>query len=144
MNLIDAIDIAASGMSAQRIRMNVISSNLANVRTTRTPEGGPYKRKDVIFAALPLNSFDAEFKGFLTEPLYKVEAINIMEDTSEPRYEYDPSHPDANKEGYVAYPNISLSEEMVNMISASRSFEANLAIVQSAKNMAQQAIDIIR
>ena len=144
MNLIDAIDIAASGMSAQRIRMNVISSNLANVRTTRTPEGGPYKRKDVIFSAQPLSSFDAKFKGFLTEPLYKVEAIKIMEDTSEPRYEYDPSHPDANKEGYVAYPNISLSEEMVNMISASRSFEANLAIVQSAKNMALQAVDIIR
>jgi len=144
MNLIDAIDIAASGMSAQRIRMNVISSNLANVRTTRTPEGGPYKRKDVIFSAQPLSSFDAEFKGFLTEPLYKVDTINIIEDTSEPRYEYDPSHPDANKEGYVAYPNISLSEEMVNMISASRSFEANLAIVQSAKNMALQAVDIIR
>ncbi len=143
MDLINSIDIAASGMSAQRTRMGVISSNLANLRTTKTPAGGPYKRKDVVFEAQPLSSFDDTFKGFLTEPLYKVDTVNIIEDSSEPRYEYDPSHPDANEEGFVAYPNISLTEEMVNMISATRSFEANLAIVRSAKNMALQAMDII-
>ena len=116
--------------------MNVISSNLANSNVTRTQEGGPYKRKDVVFAAQPIrksfqNIMDSQMNGRLSE----VKVVEIIEDTKPPLMKYDPQHPDANEKGYIALPNIKLVEEMVNMMSATRSYEANVTAVNATKKM---------
>lgn len=143
MDFFDAINTSSSGLSAQRIRMNLISGNLANVRTTRTQDGGPYRRKEAIFAAQPLN---ASFKDILAErenhPLKGVNVVEIIEDPNPPVMKYNPQHPDADEQGYVALPNINLMEEMVNMISASRSYEANVTALKAAKDMAIKALEI--
>jgi flagellar basal-body rod protein FlgC len=138
--------ISGSGMSAQRARMNAISSNIANINTTKTPEGGPYRRKDVVFEAV------ADAKSFgdvigATDPradYARVQVSDIVSDKKAPLMKYEPSHPDANEEGYVAYPNINLMEEMTNMIQASRSYEANVQAVQASKDMALSALEIGR
>ncbi len=138
--------ISGSGMSAQRARMNTISSNIANINTTKTPEGGPYRRKDVVFEAV------ADAKSFgdvigVTDPksdFARVQVSDIVSDKKAPLMKYEPSHPDANEEGYVAYPNINLMEEMTNMIQASRSYEANVQAVQASKDMALSALEIGR
>lgn len=125
--------------------MNVISSNLANVQTTRTPEGGPYRRRDVVFAAAPLrSSFDEVFARTLDDGLAEVGVADIVIDGSPPKMVYDPNHPDSNASGYVAMPNINVIEEMVNMLSATRSYEANVTAIQSAKGMALKALEIAR
>ncbi len=144
MSFLDSFNISASGLSAERLRINVISSNIANINTTRTPEGGPYKRKDVVFEAVPFKekSFDETLND--TVNLKKVEVAKIVEDKRPPIMKYDPGHPDANKDGYVAYPNINIMEEMVNLINASRSYEAGVTTLKASKDMAMKAIDIIR
>ena len=139
MGLLDAINVSASGLNAQRTRINVISGNLANVSTTRTPEGGPYKRKDVVFEARPEGE---AFGQVLQNQVQKVAVSEIVEDKSPPRMQYDPSHPDANADGYVAMPNINLVEEMVNLLAATRSYEANVTAMNSSKEMAARALDI--
>jgi flagellar basal-body rod protein FlgC len=144
MNFIDALKTSASGLGAQRMRMNLISNNLANVNTTRTKEGGPYKRKDAVFEAQPLRS---DFKETLTKQLpglTEVQVVEIRADRRPPLLKYDPGHPDADAKGYVALPNINVVEEMVNMISASRSYEANITAVKTTKEMASEALDIGR
>lgn len=145
MNFLDALNISSSGLSAQRLRMNLISSNLANINTTRTDAGGPYKRKDAVFAA---NSQTTEFGRALQDRLQaglnEVEVTAIVDDNRPPLLKYDPQHPDADEKGYVAMPNINVVEEMVNMISASRSYEANVTAVKSTKEMISEAIDIGR
>ena len=141
MSFLTAFNISANGMSAERLRINVISSNIANIDTTRTPEGGPYRRKDVIFEATPINddnSFEKQLK------LETVKVKNIVEDSRPPILKYDPSHPDADKDGYVKMPNINIMEEMVNLINASRSYEANVQVMRSAKDMITRTIDILR
>jgi flagellar basal-body rod protein FlgC len=146
MDFLDALNTSASGLSAQRLRMNLISGNLANVSTTRTPEGGPYRRKDAVFAAVPAaRSFQDELaaRGG-TEDLVAVRAVRVVEDQREPLRKYDPQHPDADAEGFVDLPNINSAEEMVNLISASRSYEANIAAVRATKNMIQRALEIGR
>jgi len=143
MNFIDALQISASGLNSQRIRMNVISSNLANSNTTRTVEGGPYKRKDVVFTSQPLRkSFQDMLNSQLSDKLSTVEVVEIIEDPKPAVLKYDPQHPDANEEGYVSLPNINLIEEMVNMMSATRSYEANVTAVNATKKMAQKAHEI--
>lgn len=138
--------ISSSGMAAQRMRMNTIASNIANINTTQTPEGGPYRRKDVVFGAMP----DAKNFGEImssTSPeasFQRVQVTDILSDTKAPLLKYEPDHPDANPEGYVAYPNINLMEEMTNMIQASRSYEANVTAVQASKDMALSALEIGR
>jgi flagellar basal-body rod protein FlgC len=146
MDLFDALHTSSSGLSAQRLRMNLISANLANAHTTRTREGGPYRRKEVVFAAQakPSASFRDELKARQADPAPGVRAVRVFEDPRPPVTKYDPRHPDADERGYVAYPNVSLVEEMVNMISATRSYEANVTAVRAAKDMALKALEIGR
>jgi len=144
MDFLSAMKIGASGLTAQRQRMDTIASNLANAETTRTPEGGPYKRKDVMFAALPLDPFSSTFNDALADQVRQVTVTEVVEDQSPPTMVYNPNHPDANRDGYVAMPNINLMEEMVNLINATRSFEANVQSINAAKSMALRAIDLGR
>ena len=144
MDFLSAMQIGASGLTAQRQRMDAIASNLANIETTRTPEGGPYKRKDVLFSALPLNEFATTLENALADQVRQVKVTEVVEDQSPPTMIFNPNHPDANAEGYVAMPNINLMEEMVNLINATRSFEANIQSVNAAKSMALRAIDLGR
>ena len=145
MNIFNALRISSSGLTAQRIRMNLISSNLANVNTTRTPGGGPYKRQEAVFAACSepgsfKNMVDMEITGSRSG----VEVVDIINDPRPSQSKYDPGHPDADEKGYVKLPNVNLIEEMVNMISATRSYEANVTAVNAGKKMALKALEIGR
>jgi flagellar basal-body rod protein FlgC len=145
MDFMTAMRVSSSGMTAQRTRMNTISSNIANVNTTQTPEGGPYRRKEAIFEAIPEQRTFGEIlvdKGHRN--VNRVQVTDIHVDTKAPLLKYEPDHPDANADGYVAYPNINLMEEMANMIQATRSYEANISAFNSSKNMALDAIDLGR
>jgi flagellar basal-body rod protein FlgC len=144
MSWLDALQTSASGLSAQRLRMNLISSNLANIDTTRTTQGGPYKRKDAVFMADPQPDFNDALSQSLRPEDVGVQVAGIREDNRPPILKYDPGHPDADADGYVALPNINVVEEMVNMISASRSYEANVTAIRSTKEMVSDAIDIGR
>jgi len=144
MSMFDSMEISSSGLSAQRIRMKTISSNIANVNTTRTPGGGPYRRKEAIFAALPSHkSFQQELISRQKDDGTRhVKVVGIAEDGRAPKMKYDPRHPDANEEGYVEMPNIDVVEEMTNMMVAKRSFEANIAALNATKNMIGKALEI--
>ncbi len=145
MDFFSSMNVSSSALSAERTRMNLISSNLANANATRTPEGGPYKRKDAVFAATPLeNQFNRVLDGATAKQVRKVEVTDIVEDQNPPRLQYDPSHPDANPQGYVAMPNVNVVEEMADMISATRAYEANVTAVQAAKSMAMKTLEIGR
>jgi flagellar basal-body rod protein FlgC len=139
MDLLNAFKISASGLNVQRTRMNVIASNLANINTTRTPEGGPYRRKEVVVSAQPA---DTSFKEVLGSEVSKVEVVEIREDNGPLKKVYDPNHPDADEQGYVSLPNVNLMEEMVDMISTSRAYEANVAATSATKSMIQRALEI--
>lgn len=160
----DALDISASALYAQRVKMDAISSNIANVNTTRSPDGKiePYKRKDVIFKAVyndAINTISEEFnlkrpvtegvnvlKGGITlnstEITQGVKVEEIVEDNTPAKKIYDPTHPDADKDGYVNMPNINIVTEMVNMISASKAYEANITTIETAKSMFSAAMRI--
>ena len=143
MDFFSSMNVSASALSAERTRMNLISSNLANANATRTPEGGPYKRKDAVFAATPAGSnFARALDGASGKELRQVEIQRIVEDQNPPRMQYDPSHPDADAKGFVAMPNVNVIEEMADMISASRTYEANVMAVQAAKSMAMKTLEI--
>lgn len=138
--------IGGSGMAAQRARMNTISSNIANINTTQTPEGGPYRRKDVVFTAIPDSKSFGDVLS-VDDPksdFNRVQVTDVVYDKKAPILKYDPTHPDANEDGYVAFPNINLMEEMTNMIQASRSYEANVQAIQATKDMALSALEIGR
>jgi flagellar basal-body rod protein FlgC len=145
MSFLDALQTSATGLSAQRLRMNLISSNLANANTTRTEEGGPYRRKDAVFAADPKNS---PFRSALSDQMgpqrVDVKVTAIRDDMRPPIEKYDPGHPDADEKGFIHLPNINVVEEMVNMMSATRSYEANVTAVRATKDMASQALEIGR
>ncbi len=141
MNFFETMKVSASGLNAQRTRMNVIASNIANIGVTRTPEGGPYRRKDVVFKTTEIKSFADELRGAVAGG-EGVEVVDIFEDDTPFIMRYEPNHPDADGEGYVAYPNVNNIEEMVNLISASRSFEANVTVIQATKDMALRAMQI--
>lgn len=138
--------ISSSGMAAQRMRMNTISSNMANINTTRTPEGGPYRRKDVVFESMPEVKNFGEILGVNSPQadMQRVQVTDVISDRKAPMLKYEPDHPDANAEGYVAYPNINMMEEMTNMIQATRAYEANVQALQSSKDMAMSALEIGR
>ncbi len=139
MSLLDAFDISASGLNVQKTRIKVAASNLANINTTRSADGkGPYRRKEVIVEAKPV-SFDNTLKNYISTAQVK----EIQEDPSPPRMVYDPTHPDANANGYVAMPNISMVKEMVDMLSASRAYQANLNAMKTAKDMAVETLKIL-
>lgn len=138
--------ISGSGMTAQRARMNSIASNIANINTTQTPEGGPYRRKDVVFEAIPDSQSFGDIIG-ANDPkadFNRVQVSDVVYDKKAPLLKFEPNHPDANEEGYVAYPNVNLMEEMTNMIQASRSYEANVQAIQATKDMALSALEIGR
>lgn len=143
MDIFTTFDIAASGLRAQTTRLNTISSNLANAETTATPEGGPYKKKSVVFQTenMPFNKHLANSMSTQTQG---VKVAKIIEDNSPPQKVYDPSHPDAKEDGYVEMPNVSVLKEMVDMMSATRSYEANATTIKSAKRMALKALEIGR
>lgn len=138
--------VSSSGMAAQRMRLNTISSNIANINTTRTPEGGPYRRKDVVFESMP----DAKSFGDVltsTDPradVQRVQVTDVVSDTRAPLRKHEPEHVDADEEGFVSYPSINLMEEMTNMIQATRAYEANVSAMQSAKDMALSSLEIGR
>lgn len=143
--ILEGLAISSSGLSAERIRMNVISSNLANANTTRTEEGGPYKRKDVLFTARNSGvNFDNLMRLAFDNNLKEVKVDGIVEDRKAPKMVFNPNHPDANEQGYVAMPNISVMEEMVNMITSNRNFESDTQAIQATKSMATTAISIGR
>jgi flagellar basal-body rod protein FlgC len=143
MDLDAAFMISASGLDAQKERLNVISSNLANVDSTRTPEGGPYRRRDVVFSSVPAgHSFGDTFSSLASSSEMGVEVSDVISDTRPFKQVYNPQHPDADASGYVLYPNVNPMEEMVNMISASRSYEANVTAFNATKNMALKALEI--
>ena len=136
-----AMEVSASGLSAQRTRMNVASSNLANAQTTQGADGGPYRRRDVVMQSTEMpETAGTQFGEFVRG----VAVQQISEDQKPPRLEYDPGHPHANAEGYVAYPNINPVEEMVDMITASRAYEAGITAMSTAVNMAERALGIGR
>jgi flagellar basal-body rod protein FlgC len=141
MNLITAIDVNASGLTAQRKRVEVSSSNLANSQTTRTAEGGPYRRKDVVFTT---DSFDETLNIVMDSGVAGVEVSQVVEDPRPFDRRYEPGHPDADAEGYVAYPNVNVMEEMANLVEGSRSYEANLAAISIVKTMINRTLDLGR
>lgn len=137
--------ISSSGMAAQRQRMNAISSNIANINTTRTPEGGPYRRKDVVLEAMPdAKTFGEVLSAVPDGEINRVQVTDVISDTGAPLMKYDPTHVDAGPDGYVAMPNINLMEEMTNMIQATRSYEANVSAMQATKDMAMSALQLGR
>ncbi|MBS3977590.1 MAG: flagellar basal body rod protein FlgC [Syntrophomonadaceae bacterium] len=135
MKIFHSMNISLSGLTAERLRLDLVASNLANSNTTRTPEGGPFKRRVAVFAER-LEQMRGVKGG--------VQVTAITKDNSPPRMVHDPSHPDANHEGYVAYPNVDVLQEMVDMISAARAYEANVTVFNAGKTMALKAMEIGR
>lgn len=142
MSLRQAIEAAASSLSTQRARMEIISSNLANVQTTKTLEGGPFMRRLPIVRAMPAG--ERKFRDALDRAVRGVQVVSVTTDKRPPLMKYEPGHPDADARGYVAYPNIDPVEEMVDMLSAIRSYEAGTNVIKSAQRMNENALSIIR
>jgi flagellar basal-body rod protein FlgC len=145
MSLGSVFDINGSGMKAQMLRLEVLSSNIANINATRTPEGGPYRRRDVVFKATPLEgSFGEALSAAAANPKTStgVEVISVVEDPSPFRRKFDPGHPDAGPDGYVEFPNVDVVSEMVNVQEAARSYEANIAVIVAIKNMIAKTFEI--
>ena len=143
MDFFTSMEVSASGLAAERTRMNVASSNLANVNTTQTENGGPYARRAVTVQSVDaVNTVTGMSSGGFDGAIKAVEVAGIEEDQGPPRLEYDPGHPDADINGYVAYPNINPIEEMVDMITASRAYEAGITALDTAVAMAERATDI--
>jgi len=144
MSLFSTLSVCASGMAAQRSRAELLVENLANAETTRTPEGGPYRRKDVVFQTQPAGSFESAFESALNPGPAGVEVSQVMVDQSAPDMRYMPGHPDAGPDGYVAFPRVNPAEEMVNLMGASRGYEANVASMSAVKDMIERSIDLLR
>lgn len=160
---LNSFDISGYGLSAQRVRVNTISSNIANAQTTRTDEGGPYRRKEVVFKAIDFNDYynkainettqSASYEDPLKEgqsglkvnpAIMSVIVDKIVRDDTAPKMKYEPNHPDADANGYVAYPNINPVVEMADLVEATRAYQANVAAFESAKNMANSAISLMQ
>ena len=150
MNLFETLSVSASGMSAQRQRATALVENLANAETTRTPEGGPYRRKDVVFQSESVRSpfsgiFQNELDASLSqEPTVGVSVSEVVEDTREPDRRYIPGHPDADAKGYVAFPRVNPAEDMVDLMGASRNYSANVSAMAAIKDMINRSIDLVR
>ena len=162
-NFLSSFDISGYGLSAQRVRVNTISSNIANAQTTRTEEGGPYRRKEVVFKAINFNDkFNEALQGMTQSAKYEdplnegsfgkkvnpaimsVIVDKVSRDDSKPKMKFEPNHPDADINGYVAYPNINPVIEMADLVEATRSYQANVAAFQSSKDMANSAISLLQ
>ena len=141
MNLLTALDVNSSGLAAQRKRVEVSSANLANSQTTRTDAGGAYRRKDVVFQT---TSFRDSLGVAMGKGVEGVEVSDVVDDPRPFDRRYEPGHPDADKEGYVAYPNVNVMEEMANLVEAARSYEANIAAIGIVKTMINRTLDLGR
>jgi flagellar basal-body rod protein FlgC len=145
MSLFSLLSVSASGMAAQRTRAELLVQNLANSETTRTPEGGPYRRQDVVFQSAPQTSpFSAVFQTEMAQGVEGVEVADVIQDPSEGEKRYQPTHPDADKDGYVAYPNVNPAEDMVDLLSAQRGFAGNVAAMSAIKDMLQSSINLLK
>lgn len=145
MSLFSSLSVSASGMAAERTRAELLVENLANSETTRTAEGGPYRRKDAVFSSAPQTSeFSAIFQTEMNNTAAGVEVSDIVEDAREPDKRYMPGHPDADKDGYVAFPRINPAEDMVDLAGASRGYAGNVAAMQAVKDMILRSIDLMR
>ncbi|HBA55518.1 flagellar basal body rod protein FlgC [Syntrophorhabdus aromaticivorans] len=143
MGMFDVLKISASALKAERTRMEIIASNLANIHTTRTEEGGPYKKKEVVFTAVDV----MDGKGFgkmLSEKIEGVKVEEISESSKSFERVHDPGHPDADPDGYVTYPNVNLMDEMTDMTAATRAYEANINVVSTTKEMFLKALEIAK
>ena len=146
MSLFSTLSVSASGMSAERQRAQVLVENIANSDTTRTAEGGPYRRKDVVFQSQSVASpFSSSFmESHIGGTESGVAVSDVVEDTTEPDRRYMPGHPDADKDGYVAFPKVNPAEDMVDLLGASRSYQANISAISAVKDMIQRSIDLFR
>lgn len=142
MSFSDSIEIASAGMSAQRQRLNLIAANLANAKTTQTPEGGPYRKKMAVFRAGIVEKDNNSFADDFSRELRSVKVDRVVQDQDPPRLVFEPDHPDANENGFVAYPNINPVDEMINMMGASRSYEANLEVLKTVKRLSSAALEL--
>jgi flagellar basal-body rod protein FlgC len=142
MSLFSSLQVSASGMAAQRTRAEMLVENMANTETTRTPDGGPYKRKDVVFPSqVQASPFSSTFQGEMAQG---VGVSDVITDSRAPELRYLPGHPDADANGYVAFPNMNPAEEMVNLMNAQRSYEGNVAAMSAVKDMITHSIDLMR
>lgn len=142
MSLRGAVDVAATALSAQRLRMELASANMANSETTRTPEGGPYRRRIAVFESEPaIVSARARREGRVPGGVH---VSKIQADDAPPALRYQPGHPDANPEGYVAYPNINATAEMIDMLSAARSYEAGITVIKTVRQLSQATLNLVR
>jgi flagellar basal-body rod protein FlgC len=145
MSLFSALSVSASGMAAQRTRAEVLVENLANAETTRTADGGPYRRKDAMFQTSEVSSsFSDLFNVELDPQSTGVKVAEITVDQRDPERRYQPGHPDADKDGYVAFPRINPAEDMVDLMGATRNYEGNIAAISAVKDMIQRSIDLLR
>jgi len=145
MSLFNVLSVSASGMAAQRTRAELLAENLANAETTRTPEGGPYRRKDVVFTTeSQVSPFSAVLQTELTGGVTGVGVAEIVQDTREPEKRYMPGHPDADANGYVSFPRINPAEDMVDLMGASRGYQANISAMTAVKDMINRSIDLLR
>lgn len=143
-SLFSTLSVSASGMSAERERAQVLVENIANSNTTRTADGGPYRRRDVVFESQKVSSPFSSFMDSSTGEMNGVGVSQVVEDTSDPDRRYMPGHPDADKDGYVAFPKINPAEDMVDLLGASRSYQANVSAISAVKEMIQRSIDLFR
>ena len=141
-SMFSPVDVSSTGLSAERLRMEIIANNIANANTTRTPEGGPYRRQQVVFSAVLGDQFNPQ--GLSPDKFGGVSVVGVEPDQSEFPRVYQPGHPDHDAEGYVTMPNVSLPSEMVDLVTASRSYEANLRAIRLFRQMAQQTLSLLR
>lgn len=145
MSLFSVLSVSASGMTAQRTRAELLVENLANSETTRTPEGGPYRRKDAVFSSAESASpFSAVFQTEMGTGVSGVQVSEVIEDTREPDRRYIPGHPDADANGYVAFPKMNPAEDMADLISSSRGYQGNIAAMNAIKDMLHRSIDLMK
>ncbi len=145
MDFMTALDIGASGLAAERTNINIISMNLANVKTTRTPEGGPYQRKSVLLNSVEVDQpFSAHMQSAVDKELRGVRVMHIATDTRPFKMVFEPGHPDADEQGMVKYPDINMVEEMANLMTAQRGYEANVSTIDAVKSMYNKALEIGR
>jgi len=147
MSTFSLLEISGAALSAERQRAEVVAANMANANTTRTPEGGPYRRKEVVFASSKMFPFQLALNQLSSGPLNSMPSVRVARVVSDPtpaQMRYEPGHPDANDQGYVAYPNINPIQEMVDLMGATRAYQLNAAAVNATKQMLQQALDILQ
>lgn len=145
MSLFNSLSVSASGMTAERQRAEILVENIANADTTRTATGGPYRRQDVVFQSQDITSpFSSIFDTQVTSQGSGVAVSQIVTDQSEPDRRYMPGHPDADKDGYVAFPKVNPAEDMVDLLGASRSYQANVSAISAVKDMIQRSIDLFK